>query len=335
LVFLLRRLGQLLLVLLLGSFLVFALTEFSPGSVARRILGPYATDGQVQLLTARLGDGDGLLARYGRWLGQVAGLRANPLLDPAVGLGLVDPRGERYLGNLGVSLMLREPVLDVVADRLGHTARLAGISVALVVPIALGLGLAAGLRPGSATDRGTSALTVILTSLPEFVVAVALVLLFSGLLGWLPGTSPLDPGDRWSPASQMVLPVTVLVVASAAYVARIVRSSVADTVRRPFVQAARLRGLSPRRVVLLHVLRAALVAPVTVILLQVNWLLSGVVVVESIFAYPGVGSLMLDAALFGDVVTVQALTLIALVVAVATQALGDLAYVLLDPRIRT
>jgi peptide/nickel transport system permease protein len=176
--------------------------------------------------------------------------------------------------------------------------------------------------------------TVALTSLPEFVTAVALLLVFVAWLDWLPGTSALQPGDQWSEASQLVLPVTVLVIASGAYLTRIVRASVAEVMGLDHVRTARLKGLSPRRVIWGHVLRNAMIAPVTVILLQINWILTGVVVVEAIFAYPGIGSLMLRAALFGDIFTVQALTLLALTVALATQLIGDLAYMALDPRIR-
>lgn len=329
-----RRLAQFLVTLLAASFLLFAVTEFSPGNVASKILGPYAVQSQVDLLYDKLDLGAPLLERYGRWLGALLGLKDNNLGDPAIGLGLNDPRGPRYLGNLGYSLMLKEPVVDVLAQRIGHTVALTVWAIGFVVPISLLLGVISGVNAGRPLDRGISGLTVTLTSLPEFVTAVALLLLFSATLGWLPGTSTLTEGDHWSRASQMVLPVTVLVIASASYVTRIVRASVADTLRRPFVRTARLKGLSPRRVILQHVLRNALIAPLTVILLQVNWILTGVVVVEAIFAYPGIGSLLLKAALFGDIYVVQALTLLALAVAVGTQFVGDVAYMLLDPKIR-
>jgi peptide/nickel transport system permease protein len=225
-------------------------------------------------------------------------------------------------------------VVEAISARFGYTVLLTVSSIALIVPLAFGIGVWCGLKPGSSTDRVLSTITAVLTALPEFAFAVALTLVFVIALGWLPGTSTMLPGGQWSAFSQMVLPVTVLVVASATYVARIVRASVIDTAARPFVRAAELKGLSRRRVVQHHILRNALIAPVTVILLQINWLLTGVVVVESIFAYPGVGSLLLQAALFGDIYLVQALTLMALSVAVGTQFVGDLCYMALDPRIR-
>jgi len=332
--FLAQRLLQYILTLIAGSFAVFVATEFSPGTVSSKILGPYAVQSQVDSLSARLRLDDPLIERYGRWLTTLAGLTDNPMAAKEVGLGLSDPRGTRYVGNLGFSLMLKEPVIDVLADRIGYTILLTVCSIALIVPIAFGIGVWCGLKAGSLLDRVLSTLMAVLTALPEFAFAVGLTLVFVIWLGWLPGTSMMLPGDKWGMVSQLVMPTAVLVVASATYVARIVRASVVETRKRPFVRAAELKGLPPRVVVVQHVLRNALIAPVTVILLQVNWLLTGVVVVESIFAYPGVGSLLLQAALFGDIYLVQALTLMALTVAVGTQFLGDLCYMALDPRIR-
>ncbi|MCB2129436.1 MAG: ABC transporter permease [Rhodobacteraceae bacterium] len=331
---LINRIVQFLVILLIASFLLFAVTEFSPGNVAAKILGPYALDSQVRMLTGRLHLDDPLLTRYLRWLATLTGLLPNQLGGDATGLGLTDPRGAQYFGNFGFSLMQGRPIVDVLADRFAHTVTLAVWAIGLTIPISLALGVLAGTTAGSWIDRTITVITVTLTSLPEFVVSVALIFVFSASLGWLPGTSPLAQGDRWSEASQLVLPVAVLVIASSAYVTRIVRSSVVDTLARPFVRTARLKGLSPLRVTFFHVLRNALIAPITVILLQINWILTGVVVVEAIFAYPGIGRLMLEAALFGDLYLIQALTLISLTVAIATQFLGDLAYVLLDPRIR-
>ena len=332
--FLARRFLQYVLTLLAGSFVVFVATEFSPGNVASKILGPYAVQSQVELLSDRLRLHDPLIERYGRWLATLAGLADNPLGRKEVGLGLSDPRGPRYVGNLGFSLMLKQPVVDALAVRVGYTVLLTACSIALIIPLAFAIGVWSGLRAGSLLDRVLSTLMAVLTALPEYAFAVGLTLVFVIWLGWLPGTSTMLGGGNWSFASQLVLPTTVLVVASATYVARIVRASVVETLQRPFVRTARLKGLPRRVIVVQHILRNALIAPVTVILLQINWLLTGVVVVESIFAYPGVGSLLLQAALFGDIYLVQALTLMALTVAVGTQFAGDLCYMLLDPRIR-
>lgn len=332
--FLLRRFAHFIVTFIAASFLLFAVTEFSPGNVAGKILGPYAVQSQVDLLAEKLRLHDPLPVRYVRWLGILAGFVDNPLGDPEIGLGLSDPRGNRYVGNFGYSLMLKEPVVDVVGERIGYTALLTFIAILFIVPISLAAGVAAGINPGKPVDRLLSLGAVILTSLPEFVVAVALLLIGVVWLGILPGTSPMMAGGRWPQGLQLVLPVAVLTIASASYVTRIVRASVADTIRKPYVRTARLKGLARRDIILHHVLRNAMIPPITVILLQINWLLAGVVVVETIFAYPGVGSLLLQAALFGDIYVVQALTLLALIVAVGTQVIGDLCYLALDPKIR-
>ncbi|MBI1774934.1 MAG: ABC transporter permease [Proteobacteria bacterium] len=332
--FLARRLGHLVLTLLAASLLLFVVTEFSPGNVAAKILGPYAVQSQVDLLYGKLRLGDPLPLRYLGWLGSLLGVADNPLADPSIGLGLHDPRGSRYFGNFGMSLMAKEPVIDVLAKRAGYTVLLTFWAIVVIVPLSLLLGIATGVNHGRWIDRLLSAAMTLLTSMPEFVTAVGLLLGFAVWLGVAPGTSTMLANERWSQASQLVLPVAVLAIASATYVARIVRASVVDTMRQSFVRTARLKGLTRRQVIYGHVLRNAMIPPVTVILLQVNWLLTGVVVVEAIFAYPGLGSLLLQAALFGDLYTVQALTLIALTVAVVTQVVGDLCYMALDPKIR-
>src|SRR5687767_4661747 len=135
--FLGRRLAQFIVTFLAASFLLFAVTEFSPGNVASKILGPYAVETQVDLLSDKLHLGDPLLLRYVRWLGIVAGIADNPLGDPAIGLGLSDPRGNRYFGNFGYSLMLKEPVVDVVGERIGYTALLTLLAILLIIPVSL------------------------------------------------------------------------------------------------------------------------------------------------------------------------------------------------------
>ncbi|HEV8438935.1 MAG TPA: ABC transporter permease, partial [Methylomirabilota bacterium] len=153
-------------------------------------------------------------------------------------------------------------------------------------------------------------------------------------LGWLPGTATLVAGGGWSVASQMVLPVAVIVLFDAGYVVSMIRASMIEVMQRPYIRTAVLKGMSFRRVVMRHALRNAMINPVTVVMLQINYLISGVVVVETVFAYPGFGRMMLEAALFKDIALVEVGALVAVGVAVLTQILGDVAYMLLDPRIR-
>lgn len=332
--FLLRRLLGLLLTLLAASFLVFAVTEFSPGNVARKTLGPYALQAQVDLLYKRLRLGDPLLVRYVRWMGVLVGAIDDPLQDPALKLGFKDPRGTRYFGNLGYSTLFKAPINDVIWDRIRHTATLAGIAFALMVPLSLVAGILAGMREGNRLDRGITVASIVATSIPEFASGVFLTAIFVVGLGLLPGISPMDPGAGWSPAAQLVLPVTVLLLYDSGYVTRMVRSSMAEVMTQPFIRTAALKGLPRRQVILRHAVRNAMIAPFTVILLQINFLISGVVVTEMVFAYPGFGRMLLEASLFGDIALIEAATLIALVAATATQLVSDLGYMLLNPQIR-
>ncbi len=332
--FLLKRLLGLLLTLLAASFLVFGVTEFSPGNVARKTLGPYALQSQVDLLYKRLHLGDPLLVRYVRWMGVLVGAIDDPLQDPALKLSFTDPRGKRYFGNFGYSTLFKAPVNDVIWDRVGHTAVLAGLAFALMVPLSLIAGVLAGMREGSRLDRTISLSSIVVTSIPEFASGVFLTALFVVGLGLLPGTSPMDRGSGWSIAAQLVLPVAVLVLYDSGYVTRMVRGSMADVMNKPFIRTAALKGLPRRQVILQHAVRNAMIAPFTVILLQVNFLISGVVVTEMVFAYPGFGRMLLEASLFGDIALIEAATLIALVVATASQLVSDLGYMLLNPQIR-
>jgi peptide/nickel transport system permease protein len=332
--YLLRRVLELLLTLVLASFIVFVVTEFSPGDVARKTLGPFAMQQQVDVLYQKLHLNDPLLVRYVRWLGVLTGLEADPLQDPALGLNFKDPRGARYFGNFGYSTLYKAPVNDIIWNRLGNTALLAGLAFAVIVPLSLLLGILAGMRAGSALDRLISSTSIVMTSVPEFALGVILVAVFVVTLHLLPGTSTLDPSSAWSVAAQLVLPVATLAMYDAGYVARIVRSSMAEVMTRPYIRTAVLKGLPRRQVILHHALRNAMIAPFTVMLLQINWLIGGVVVTELVFAYPGFGRMLLDAALFGDISLIEAATLIALLIAMMTQLLSDIGYRVLDPQSR-
>ena len=202
------------------------------------------------------------------------------------------------------------------------------------MPLSLLFGVVSGMWEGTRTDRVLSLTGVTLISIPQFASAVFLMSIFVVSLRWLPGTSPLQPSPEWSVASQLVLPVTVLVLYDFGYVARMMRGSMVEIMTKDFIRTAILKGLPYRTVILRHALRNAMITPFTVILLHINWLISGVVVTEVVFAYPGFGRLLLEAALFGDITLVEATTVVALVVAVTTRFVGDVGYMYLNPRIR-
>jgi peptide/nickel transport system permease protein len=306
-----KHLLFLVLTMLVVSFLVFALNEFSPGDVARKLLGEFATQEQVDLLTERLGLNRPLLSRYVESLGKLAS------------------------GDLGHSLRFKVPVREILEDRLKNTAILAAVCFALIVPLSMLLGIVAGKREASRLDRSVLFFATLTASVPEFAMGVFLTSVFVVWLGWLPGTATLVAGGGWSIVSQFVLPVAVVVLYDMGYVVNMVRASMVEVMQRPYIRTAVLKGLASRRVVLRHAVRNAMINPATIIFLQLGYLIAGLVVVETLFAYPGFGRMMLEAALFKDIAVLEAGALVAVFVAVMTQILADLAYMLLDPRIRT
>jgi peptide/nickel transport system permease protein len=309
--FVAKHLLFLLLTLAVVSFLVFTMNEFSPGAAARKILGAYATQDQVDILTKQMGLDRPVLVRYVEYVGKLLS------------------------GDLGESTRFKVPVKDIIWNRLANTAFLAVLAFACIVPFSMLLGIAAGMREASKLDRAILIFSTVVASVPEFALGVFLVSIFVVWLGWLPGTATLVAGGGWSAASQLVLPVAVIVLFDAGYVVSMIRASMVEVMQRPYIRTAVLKGMRFRRVIIRHALRNAMINPVTVILLQINYLISGVVVVETVFAYPGFGRMMLEAALFKDIALVEVGAMVAVGVAVTTQILGDLAYTLLDPRIRT
>ncbi len=311
----LRFLGKhalfMVVTLLVVSFLVFALNELSPGDVARKELGAYATQEQVDLLRQRLGLDRPVVVRYVEYLGKL------------------------FTGDLGYSQRFKVPVSDIIFDRLRSTALLAAISFAVIVPLSMLLGIIAGMREGSVIDRGITLFATLAASVPEFAMGVFLASVFVVWLGVLPGTATLlSQTGGWSVPAQLVLPVAVIVLYDMGYVVSMIRASMVEVMQRPYIRTAVLKGMSFRRVILGHAVRNAMINPVTVIMLQINYLVAGVVVVETVFAYPGFGRMMLEAALFKDIALIEAGALVAVFVCVLTQILSDLAYMALDPRIR-
>lgn len=303
----LKRLASMILIMLVVSFLLFALFETDKMDVAGKVLGPYSSVEQRQIWLENNGYNEPFIKRYAVWVGNA--LR----------------------GDFGQSIELKVPVSQVLGDRLANTGILALALFALMIPIALTMGIFAGMKEGSFRDRAISVTAVATTSIPEFASATLLTAIFVFWLGWLPGTSSMSSGFE---LQQLVLPVAVLLLYDVGYVARMTRASMAEVMTSQYVRTAILKGIPYRRVILKHALRNALIAPFTVIMLQLNWLLSGVIVVEVFFAYKGFGSLLYDAALFGDIYLIEACTLVAVFVAVFSQFISDVGYTLLNPRIR-
>ncbi len=307
LVFLARRLAYMALTMLVLSLIVFLVLEFSPGSIATKVLGPYSSEEQRAIWLEENGYNEPLFIRYFDWLG-----------------GFVT-------GDLGESIKYKVPVNDILWDRLANTGILGLATFLVMIPLSLTLGVLAGMKEGSFQDRSISVIGIVFTSVPEFASAVLLSTIFVFGLGLLPGTSGMTDGFNFV---ELILPVMVLVLYDFGYVARMTRASMAEVMTTHYIRTAVLKGLPYRVVIMKHALRNALIAPFTVIMLQINWLLSGVIVVEFFFAYKGFGALLLEASLAQDIYVIEACAMVAVFVAVSTQTLADIGYTYLNPRIR-
>ena len=306
-IFLAKRIALMIMTMVAVSILLFLVLEISPGNVATKVLGQFATDEQKNIWLEKHGYFEPLWRRYLAWAGNF------------------------LTGELGQSHRFKVPVAEILWPRLWNTAILGFWTFAILIPVSLILGVLAGMREGSKLDRTITVVSVLSTSIPEFASAVFLSTIFVFGLNWLPGTSGMITGFEFR---QLVLPVLVLFLYDFGYVARMTRASMAEVMTTPYIRTAVLKGLPYRRVILKHALRNALIAPFTVIMLQFNWLLSGVIVVEFFFAYKGFGALLLEASLNQDIFVIEACAMVAVFVAVATQTVADIGYTYLNPRIR-
>jgi peptide/nickel transport system permease protein len=237
-------------------------------------------------------------------------------------------------GDLGESHLWRTDVNNFIWDRIGNTIVLALIAFAIIAPLSILFGVVAGMREGSLLDRVISLMSTITTSMPEFATGAFLSTIFVVYLMVLPGTAPMDASGGWSIASQLVLPVATLTAYYLGYLVRMVRASMVEVMTRPYIRTAVLKGLSFREVVVKHAMRNALITPFTAILMQLNFLFTSVVVVEAVFAFPGFGRMLVDAALNSDLHTIESASLFAVFVVVSSQIVGDFFYMVLNPRIR-
>lgn len=307
LVFMARRFGTMILTMFVVSVLVFLLLEINIDGVATKVLGPYSSQEQRHIWLQNNGYYDPAILRYLRWLGNFV------------------------TGDFGTSVRFKVPVGDVLWPRLANTGILGAVALFFASLIGLTLGVIAGMREGGGRDRGVSVSAILTTSVPEFASATFLSSFFVFYLQWLPGTSGMI--DGFDPI-QLVLPVMVLVLYDWGYIARMTRASMAEVMTTHYIRTAVLKGLPYGQVIRRHALRNALIAPFTVIMLQINWLLSGVIVVEVAFAYKGFGALLYEASLNQDIYLIEACAMVAVFVAVMTQTLADIGYTYLNPRIR-
>ncbi len=310
--FIIRRLMLGVLVLALVSIVVFISTQ-ALGDPARAILGRNATPEALAALQKELNLDSSLLGQYTSWVG-----------------GLLH-------GSLGNSLAAKQPVGDVLGSRLVNSTVLVVGAAIISIPLSIAIGSYAALRREKTFDTVSSNLLLLLAALPEFVVAVLLVILFATtVLHVLPAISPVPPGQRpWDDPQVLVLPILTLVIAVAPYVARIMRASMIEVLESDYVEMARLKGLSERTVLMRHALPNAIGPVFQVIAINLAYLAGGVVVVEYVFNYPGIGSALQDAVVNHDLPVVQALAMLIAGVYVVLNLMADVATILVTPRLRT
>ncbi len=309
--FALRRVAVGALILLAVSLLVFVGCEILPGDVAQVALGQFATPESIRALHQQFGLDRPAPLRYLEWL-----------------IGILH-------GDWGMSMGTKVPVAQLLGERLANTAMLAGATTIVAIQLALALGLLMALRAGSRFDRAASVVVLALSATPEFLIGTLAVMLFSVHLNWLPAVAQVTFGGGWAAlARSLLLPVITLSIVVAAQIARMTRATIVNLLDLPFIEMATLKGVPRRRIILVHALINAVGPIANVVALNIAYLVSGIVVVETIFAFPGVARLMVDAVQARDLPVVQACAMLFCFAYVVLILAADLLAVLFNPRLR-
>lgn len=309
--YILRRLGFLILTVLLTSLIIFVVTQLLPGDVARVILGREAGETALAELREELGLNRPVPVQYLSWLGRF------------------------LIGDWGESFSTGLPIRSLVLERLGNSLMLAGLTLVIAIPLSLLLGVVAGLNENKAADNVISVASLSVVGLPEFVTGLLLIQVLAFKFRLFPANSSIAPGTGFVEALPMlVLPAITATLVLLAYVARLTRAGVVEELKRPYVRTATLKGLSRRTVIVKHVLRNALLPAITVIAISMGWLISGLIVIENVFNYPGLGRLLTFAIDRRDLPLLQAITLVAVLAFSLSNLAADLLYAYLNPRIR-
>ena len=311
--YLARRLLLLVPVLAGVSVVIFMVLHLSPGDPVEIMLGSQATQEDRARLRAELGLDQPLHVQYGRWLGHVA------------------------RGDLGRSLWMKRPVLDEVLGRFKATLVLTGTALLLSSLAGVALGVASATRPNSVLDRLSAVASLFGASMPTFWLGIVLMVIFALWLGWLPASgmyAAYGGGDLRDLLAHLVLPTVTLAAASVTIIARLTRATMLETLGQDYIRTARAKGVVERAVVLRHGLKNALIPIVTVVGVQAGYLLGGAVLTETVFAWPGVGTLMVQGILARDFPLVQGCVLVVALSFVLVNLAVDLLYAWLDPRIR-
>jgi len=308
--YILKRLGLTVITLVIVSFVVFAASQLLPGDVGRTILGPYASQEQVDALDKSLGNDKPLPVRYWNWA------------------------SDFVKGDWGVSPVQNVEVRPLVLGRLKNSLYLAAFAMVLIVPFSIFMGVVAALKYGKLVDRAISIVGLSFIALPEFVIGVILIVVFAVQLGWfptssqVPGTNPID----WF--RQLLLPAIPIMFVLFGYISRMARAGTVDALQANYTRTAILKGLPRRHVVSRHVVRNSMLPTITVVSVQVGYLVGGLLVVETLFAYPGIGQLTLESATGHDLPTLEACVLMIAIIYCFANLIADLAYGVLNPRVR-
>lgn len=308
----LRRAGSALVTLLLVSVVIFTIASLLPGDAAQEVLGQSATAEQVAALREQMGLDRPAPVRYGAWL--LALLQGDP--------------GYSFVANL--------PVAEIISERLPNSLLLAGLTAAVAVPLALLIGIVAAVRRGSAIDRVLNIVTLSLVAIPEFLVATVGVLIFSVYLLWLPSIALVsEEATTGEMLRSLALPILSLAVVVIAQMARMTRAAVADQLDRPYVEMALLKGVPFPRIVLFHVMPNAVGPVVNAVALSLSFLMGGAIIVETIFNYPGLASLMVNAVTSRDMSLLQACAMIFCAAYLTLILVADIIAILANPRLRS
>ena len=345
LTFLFKRTGITILTVICLTFVVFLLTNITPNLVklAQHLGNQRMTTEQIQSWLSNNGYDRNIVVRYGEWAGIVPPFVAVneegrvrgrcsrpgvPIEDTPNFCGLLQ-------GELGWSIVFKREVTEIIGTRLALTGWLMLFVMLLMIPTALLLGILAGMREGSRTDRTLSTFSIATTATPEYVSGVLLIAIFASSavgLKWFKGSSTAAMENITF--ENFTLPVVTMALYGIGYIARMTRASMADVMTAQYIRTARLKGVSFTNIVMKHALRNALIAPFTVIMLQFPWLLTGVVIVETIFNYKGFGWTLVQAASNNDIDLLLGCSIVAVIVVLITQLISDIGYVYLNPRIR-
>jgi peptide/nickel transport system permease protein len=307
----LRRFGFAAFTIGFVSLIMFAAVEALPGNVCTSFLQRFAQGPRLERCIEQQGLNRPAIERYADWVGGAA------------------------QGDFGYSLKKRKPINELIGERFANTALLGGLAALLAIPLAVFLGIAAGVRRDKPLDLSLSGAAMLAMTIPEFVTATALIYVFAIVLQWFPAVTIMRSGMGFMDMlPNIVLPVLVLSAVLIAHIMRMMRASVIDVMASDYVQMARLKGVPEREIIRRHVVPNAMIPALNVIALTVAWLLAGVVVVEKVFNYPGLGTLMIQAIYDRDLPLVQAIALIFSVIYVGVNLLADLAALMIDPRLR-